>query len=129
MTRHTRTFGILLLSLTGAATSTPGLAQPARVRVSDIDTIALHPPAQRIACGTDSLQFDELRLPKGRGPFPVAIAPLTSLNAYATAARRKADGVGVFIAPGDGHFDVLAPSGASGQAVMTQDKALLGVPQ
>ena len=73
MTRPTLTLGILLLSLTSAATSTSGRAQAARMRVSDIDTIALHHPAQRIAYGTDSLQFGELRMPEGRGPFPVAI--------------------------------------------------------
>jgi acetyl esterase/lipase len=31
------------------------------------------PPALHIAYGTDSLQFGELRLPKGSGPYPVAI--------------------------------------------------------
>ena len=310
MTRHPLTFGILL-GLASAATSAASLAQSARMRVSDIDTIALHHQAEHVAYGADSLQFGELRLPAGRGPFPVAIlmhggcyfskyatlrntaaladaltsvgvatwnieyrrydnpgggwpgtfadaakatdyvrvlsklhpldlsrvitmghsaggqlalwlaartpppttavprnsplfresplpvhgvvalgpitdmreyqtrqksscgntaiesvlgglpadvpdrvalvspiellplrvptvlvagdldgiAPLQSLNAYATAARLKGDRVQVFTSPGDGHFDVLAPFRASGQAAVTQAKALLGVPQ
>ena len=311
MTRHTHKLGILLLCLASAATCTSGFAQSARMRVSDIDTIALHHQAQRTTYGTDSMQFGDLRVPEGRGPFPVAIlihggcyfskyatlrntaamadaltsagvatwnieyrrydhpgggwpgtfadaakatdyvrvlskrypldlsrmitighsaggqlalwlaartappiaavprnsplfresplavqgvvalgpitdmreyqtrqksscgntaiesvlgglpadvpdrvalvspmellplrvptvlvagdldgvAPLASLNAYATAARLKGDRVQVFTSPGDGHFDVLAPFRASGQAAMTQAKALLGVPQ
>jgi len=311
MTRHARTLGILLFSFAGALTSSPGPAQSARLRVSDIDTIALHHQAERVAYGTDSLQFGELRLPEGRGPFPVAIlihggcyfskyatlrntaaladaltsagvatwnieyrrydnpgggwpgtfadaakatdyvrllakrhpldlsrvitmghsaggqlalwlaartqpstaavprnsplfresalpvhgvvalgpitdmheyqtrqksscgntaiesvlgglpadvpdrlglvspiellplrvptvlvagdldgiAPLSSLNTYATAARLKGDRVHVFTSPGEGHFDVLAPFRASGQAAVTEAKALLGVPQ
>lgn len=43
------------------------------MRASDADTIPLRLTATRIAYGTDSLQFGELRLPSGSGPFPVAI--------------------------------------------------------
>ncbi|MEP6834319.1 MAG: alpha/beta hydrolase [Gemmatimonas sp.] len=72
MTARTLTLGILLCCAS-VARSTSGLAQTAGLRASDIDTITLHHLAQRIAYGSDSLQFGELRLPEGRGPFPVAI--------------------------------------------------------
>lgn len=39
----------------------------------ELDALPKPPYDQRIAYGDDSLQFGELRLPKGRGPFPVAI--------------------------------------------------------
>jgi len=39
----------------------------------DVDTMQSRPPTARIAYGTDSLQFGDLRMPEGRGPFPVAI--------------------------------------------------------
>lgn len=48
-------------------------AQPRLMRAGDVDTIPLRVAAPRIAYGSDSLQFGELRLPAGRGPFPVAI--------------------------------------------------------
>jgi len=43
------------------------------MRAADADTISLHLSATRIAYGNDSLQFGDLRLPPGRGPFPVAL--------------------------------------------------------
>jgi acetyl esterase/lipase len=57
------------------------------------------------------------------------VAPVSALNAYATAARLKGDRVFVFTSPDEGHFDVLAPFRASGQAALAQAKALLGVPR
>lgn len=39
----------------------------------DLDTMPSRPPTARIAYGTDSLQFGDLRIPEGKGPFPVAI--------------------------------------------------------
>ncbi len=39
----------------------------------DVDTMPSRPPTARLAYGSDSLQFGELRMPEGRGPFPVAI--------------------------------------------------------
>ena len=42
-------------------------------RASDNDTLPAKAPTARIAYGPDSLQFGELRLPDGPGPFPVAI--------------------------------------------------------
>lgn len=46
---------------------------PRRVRASDVDTIPVRDAGRRIAYGADSLQFGELRVPAGRGPFPIAI--------------------------------------------------------
>ncbi len=48
-------------------------AMPRLMRAGDVDTIPLHRTATRIAYGHDSLQFGELRLPDGRGPFPLVI--------------------------------------------------------
>lgn len=50
-------------------------AQPAmrRMRAADVDSLPVRDPGRRIAYGTDSLHFAELRVPAGRGPFPVAI--------------------------------------------------------
>lgn len=50
-------------------------AQPAprRMRAADVDSIPVRTAGLRIAYGTDSLHFGELRVPPGRGPFPVAI--------------------------------------------------------
>lgn len=65
---------IVLSFLLTAAAASPATAQSApRMKVSDIDTITLRHPAVRVAYGRDSLQFGDLRLPEGRGPFPVAI--------------------------------------------------------
>ncbi len=42
-------------------------------RPADIDRLPVRNAGTRIAYGTDSLQFGELRMPQGSGPFPVAI--------------------------------------------------------
>lgn len=68
----------------------------------DIDTMPSRPPTARIAYGADSLQFGDLRLPEGSGPFPVAIiihggcwlsrfATLTIMSPLADALTR--DGI------------------------------------
>lgn len=68
----------------------------------DIDTMPARPPTARIAYGADSLQFGDLRLPDGPGPFPVAIvihggcwlsrfATLTIMSPLADALTR--DGI------------------------------------
>ncbi|HXG57113.1 MAG TPA: alpha/beta hydrolase [Vicinamibacterales bacterium] len=46
---------------------------PQRLRPSDVDRLPSKPADARITYGTDPLQFGELRLPKGNGPFPVAV--------------------------------------------------------
>ena len=58
-----------------ATIATPGVlgAQTRLLRASDNDTLPAKPPTARIAYGPDSLQFGDLRLPEGPGPFPVAI--------------------------------------------------------
>ena len=48
-------------------------AAPRLMRAGDVDTLTLHRAATRLAYGADSLQFGELRMPVGRGPFPVAM--------------------------------------------------------
>ncbi len=53
--------------------STTGRSQPRLMRAGDVDTLPLTRSSQRIPYGADSLQFGELRLPDGPGPFPVAV--------------------------------------------------------
>ena len=60
---------LLLASLWSSALA----AQSRLLRASDNDTLPAKAPTARIAYGPDSLQFGELRLPDGPGPFPVAI--------------------------------------------------------
>ena len=56
-----------------ACATTTSLPAPKRLQASDIDTITLHGHAKQLAYGADMLQYGELRIPKGRGRFPVAI--------------------------------------------------------
>jgi acetyl esterase/lipase len=44
-----------------------------RLRPRDVDALPSRPADARVAYGTDPLQFGDLRLPKGTGPFPVVI--------------------------------------------------------
>ncbi len=61
----------------GSPSGSPGVVSTAPqarlMRAGDVDTIPLVRAMTRVAYGRDSLQFGELRLPDGRGPFPVAI--------------------------------------------------------
>src|ERR1051325_1081308 len=43
------------------------------LRPRDVDTLPSKPAQLRAAYGDDSLEFGELRLPSGRGPFPLAV--------------------------------------------------------
>ena len=43
------------------------------LRPADVDRLPSKPADVRIAYGSDPLQFGELRLPRGTGPFPVAV--------------------------------------------------------
>lgn len=61
---------ICLLAIAGAVHAQPATR---RMRAADVDSLPVRDPGRRIAYGSDSLQFGELRLPPGRGPFPVAI--------------------------------------------------------
>ncbi len=60
----------ICLALIGASLS--GAAQTQRLGAGDIVKLP-STPAQRIAYGSDPLQFGDLRLPAGKGPHPVAI--------------------------------------------------------
>ena len=55
-----------------AVLATPVAAQ-GRLRPRDVDTLPARPATARVAYGTDSLQFGDIRLPDGRGPFPVVV--------------------------------------------------------
>ncbi|MBX7118000.1 MAG: alpha/beta hydrolase [Gemmatimonadaceae bacterium] len=48
-------------------------AQVRMLRSTDIDALPAKPPTARLAYGDDPLQFGDLRLPEGAGPFPVVI--------------------------------------------------------
>src|SRR5687768_12371476 len=50
---------------------TPSVAQ--RLRPADVEKLPSKPADTRIPYGEDGQQFGELRLPKGNGPFPLAI--------------------------------------------------------
>lgn len=65
---------------------------PRLLRAGDVDTLPLHRPSTRVAYGTDTLQFGELRMPDGRGPFPVAIVVHGGcwLSSYATVRNTAA---------------------------------------
>ncbi|MBY0492460.1 MAG: alpha/beta hydrolase [Gemmatimonadaceae bacterium] len=71
--RHTATLSCLTL-FGGTPLATPALshAQPF-LRPADVNALPSKAPDAVIAYGTDSLQFGELRLPSGTGPFAVAI--------------------------------------------------------
>ena len=59
-----------VIAMTCLMTSS-SLAQ--RLGPRDVDTLPSRPPQLRAPYGPDSLQFGELRLPSGSGPFPVAV--------------------------------------------------------
>ncbi len=58
---------IIIGVLAAAALPTQGL------RPSDVDKLRSKPADARITYGTEPLQFGDLRLPTGTGPFPVAV--------------------------------------------------------
>lgn len=62
-----------VLMLTALATIDAQDGPPRLMRPSDVDALPVGTPGIRVAYGTDSLQFGDLRLPDGVGPFPVAI--------------------------------------------------------
>ena len=49
------------------------MSQAPRLRSADVDALPSKPADTKIPYGTDPLQYGELRLPKGNGPFPVAV--------------------------------------------------------
>lgn len=65
-----------LLALLALVSVVPGAvadAPPKRLSWSELSAMPLPPPAKRITYGSAPQQFGELRLPKGDGPFPVAV--------------------------------------------------------
>jgi acetyl esterase/lipase len=79
MTRSTRSLlcrGVLALGALALPAVIPAHAQdalPRLLRPADVDALPVRTAGERLAYGTDSLQFGDLRLPDGPGPFPVAI--------------------------------------------------------
>ncbi len=73
------------------AVPTPALSQRF-LRPADVNALPSKPPDARVAYGSDSLQFGELRLPPGAGPFPVAIVIHGGcwVHAYASAQNAAA---------------------------------------
>ena len=49
------------------------MSQTQRLRPADINNLPSKPADAKIPYGSDPLQFGELRLPPGKGPFPVAV--------------------------------------------------------
>jgi acetyl esterase/lipase len=58
----------LVLTLAGVS-----ISQAQRLSPRDIDKLPSKPADTKIPYGDDPLQFGELRLPQGKGPFPVAV--------------------------------------------------------
>lgn len=82
--RLLRLAAALLLAVPAAARAQPYL------RPADINALPSKPADARIAYGPDSLQFGELRLPAGGGPFPVAIVIHGGCWVHAYAAVQNA---------------------------------------
>jgi len=61
------------LALCAVATVRAQDARPRLLRPSDVDALPVRTTGVRVPYGPDSLQFGDLRVPDGRGPFPVAI--------------------------------------------------------
>ena len=80
----------LSLALLAATPATPKAQQ--FLRPSDINALPSKPADARIPYGPDSLQFGDLRLPNGKGPFAVAIVIHGGcwVHAYAAAQNSAA---------------------------------------
>src|SRR5882762_10115926 len=61
---------VLLGSLPAAAAAAP---RPRLMTPQDLTAVPARPADARVAYGTDSNQFGELRIPGGRGPHPVVV--------------------------------------------------------
>lgn len=58
---------------TAFARLTESQRRPKTLSWKDLAARPLPPAAERIAYGSDALQFGELRVPQGKGPFPVVV--------------------------------------------------------
>jgi acetyl esterase/lipase len=66
--------GAVVLLLLAPVQRAPAQSAPARLlRPTDVDTLPVRSAGVRLRYGADSLQFGDLRVPDGPGPFPVAI--------------------------------------------------------
>ena len=91
-------FAASALAQTAAGTSPAPAVR--LLRAGDVDTMPVREPGVRIAYGTDSLQYGDLRLPRGRGPFAVAIilhggcwySPYAAVRNTAPLAQAITDG-------------------------------------
>lgn len=63
----------LVASLAACAQAQHDAPPPRTVQFSELLRLEVAPADARLAYGPDSLQFGELRLPAGPGPFPVAV--------------------------------------------------------
>ena len=63
----------ILLATLASSVSGGTLHAQKRLQAGDIDTITLHGTARHILYGQDMLNFGDLRLPPGNGPFPLAV--------------------------------------------------------
>lgn len=64
---------IAAISVTLDAQSASTPPAPPTLSFGQVAALPAPAPEARISYGTDSLQFGELRLPKGKGPFPTAV--------------------------------------------------------
>jgi acetyl esterase/lipase len=71
MTRILTGFVVLLLVILTMAKI--AARQSAHVSMDDLLAEEIAPPTARLTYGSDALHFGELRIPSGKGPFPVAI--------------------------------------------------------
>ncbi len=67
------TLALTSLSVTPRTLPAQDVPRPRLLRAGDVDTLPVRDAGVRIAYGSDSLQFGELRMPAGPGPHPVAI--------------------------------------------------------
>lgn len=70
--KTSRYFGALVACLASAVAAQQS-ATPKYLYPHDILKLPSKPPIAHLAYGTDPLEFGELRLPEGPGPFPVAL--------------------------------------------------------
>ena len=91
---------VLALLATAGCTGTSSTSReqavtPAHLMVpGDLERLPSRPPDQRIAYGTDSSQFGELRVPSGAGIHPVAVLIHGGCFKAAYATRRDLDAMG-----------------------------------
>ncbi len=61
------------LLLTFAALAAVPMSAAAQIGPTDVDALPSSPPTVTLPYGSDSLQVGDLRIPQGKGPFPVVV--------------------------------------------------------